>query len=81
MMSSMRFASLVVFLLAASMPGQQLTAKTFAKWKRYILPTAKQLEWRLIPWRHEFRIALREANEQHKPVLLWAMNGHPLGCT
>jgi hypothetical protein len=24
---------------------------------------------------------VKEAQEKDRPILLWAMNGHPLGCT
>ena len=46
-----------------------------------ILPSPADLEWQQIPWRGELRAALREATDKQLPVLLWAMNGHPLGCT
>ena len=46
-----------------------------------ILPQPEELAWRAVPWRAEFRTALLEAGESGKPVLLWAMNGHPLGQT
>ena len=53
----------------------------FEKWLGFILPAPDELSWRKIPWRHEFGIALLLAKQQNRPVLLWAMNGHPLGCT
>jgi hypothetical protein len=37
--------------------------------------------WRSIPWRIDLLAAQREAAQQHKPLFLWAMDGHPLGCT
>lgn len=46
-----------------------------------ILPSPADQEWQEIPWRSELRAALKEATDQRRPVLLWAMNGHPLGCT
>ena len=33
------------------------------------------------PGVESFYIAINEAGKTDRPVLLWAMNGHPLGCT
>ncbi|MCB9881642.1 MAG: hypothetical protein H6832_10665 [Planctomycetes bacterium] len=46
---------------------------------RYLRPAPRAEED--IAWRATFGAAIREASQQKKPVLLWAMNGHPLGCT
>jgi len=46
-----------------------------------VIPNARDLAWRKIPWRANFWDAVIAAQEQEKPVLLWAMNGHPLACT
>jgi hypothetical protein len=53
----------------------------FAKQRDAILPTADELGWRAVPWQTELRSALATGNREHKPVLLWAMNGHPCGQT
>ena len=45
------------------------------------MPTEKDLAWTRIPWRTSFQQGLIESIEKQKPMLLWAMNGHPLGCT
>lgn len=37
--------------------------------------------WRTIPWRIALLDAQRAAAEQNKPIFIWAMDGHPLGCT
>lgn len=46
-----------------------------------IVPASEELAFREIPWRPTFWDGVVEAREQDRPVLLWAMNGHPLGCT
>jgi hypothetical protein len=38
-------------------------------------------KWEEIPWRVSLTDARREAAARKKPLLLWAMDGHPLGCT
>ena len=37
--------------------------------------------WRTIPWKISLLDAQRAAIDQHKPIFIWAMDGHPLGCT
>ena len=61
--------------------SQPLSEKTFAQLRAQILPSAEELRWREIPWRAALWPALAEAAAADKPVLLWAMNGHPLACT
>ncbi len=37
--------------------------------------------WRTIPWKIDLLDAQRAAAKQRKPIFIWAMDGHPLGCT
>lgn len=37
--------------------------------------------WRRIPWKISLLAAQRQAVEEGKPLFIWAMDGHPLGCT
>ena len=37
--------------------------------------------WRSIPWETELLDAQAMAAESGKPLFIWAMDGHPLGCT
>ena len=81
-MQSIRALAVLAAISLASAPGAQdtLTLRSFAKWRGIITPSADELEWRKIGWRAALGIALAEGNERDKPILLWAMNGHPLGC-
>jgi len=58
--------------------SQELTEETFSKWRDFILPTSDELRWQQIPWRRSWTEALCEAQAADKPILVWAMNGHPL---
>ena len=58
-----------------------LTTKNFDMWKNYITPPQNELAWTRIPWLSTFSEGMIQANTLQKPVLLWVMNGHPLGCT
>ncbi len=71
-------AVLLLPLLAAA---PQEPSDAFARQLAAIVPAAEDRAWRAIAWRAEFRGAMLEAGEAGKPVLLWAMNGHPLGQT
>ena len=75
---------IIIIILSCNNDNKEpfsLTEKTDKKWRDYIIPTKEDLAWTGIPWRTSFQELLIEAGEQHKPLLLWVMNGHPLGCT
>jgi hypothetical protein len=46
-----------------------------------IKPEPGENAWEKIPWRTDLWQARQLAAEQGKPILLWEMDGHPLGCT
>ena len=77
----MRYLLLLGALLATAVRGQELTDRTFATLRARILPRPDELLWREIPWREALWPAIAEASAAGKPILLWAMNGHPLACT
>lgn len=70
-----------LMLLAAATFAQTLTDESFGKLRTTIRPSVRELKWMEVPWRPTFWAAVREAQATDKPVLLWAMNGHPLACT
>lgn len=47
---------------------------------RSIQPPKNAL-WRSVPWEVSLLQAQTKAAEQKKPLFIWAMDGHPLGCT
>jgi hypothetical protein len=46
-----------------------------------VLPTAAEEQWLLVPWRLNLAQARIQAQKSGKPLFLWVMDGHPLGCT
>jgi hypothetical protein len=58
-----------------------LTDETYAEWRDHILPSPEDLAWQDTPWRTSFWAAVAEGQRVEKPLLLYAMNGHPLACT
>ena len=45
------------------------------------LQQGKEALWRTIPWKLSLLEARATAFKQDKPIFIWAMDGHPLGCT
>lgn len=74
---------LVLVLICCTVKEQsfQLDDKTYTMWQNFIKPTTEELAWTKISWRSTFYDGLVDADQLQKPVLFWAMNGHPLGCT
>ncbi|MAW75929.1 MAG: hypothetical protein CMJ95_00870 [Planctomycetes bacterium] len=45
------------------------------------LQASSEVPWRTIPWKISLLDAQRASVSQKKPIFIWAMDGHPLGCT
>ncbi len=43
--------------------------------------TPRDATWRTIPWKTSVLEAQAIAARERKPIFIWAMDGHPLGCT
>lgn len=72
--------------VAASRPAipalqADLTDANFAAWREHIRPRPAELAWQSVPWLPTFEEGILAADARAKPLLLWVMNGHPLGCT
>ena len=59
----------------------ELNDQNYAEWRKHILPDTGELAWQQIPWATTFNDGIVAADAAGKPLLLWTMNGHPLGCT
>ncbi|MEQ1823421.1 MAG: hypothetical protein ABL949_13005 [Fimbriimonadaceae bacterium] len=46
-----------------------------------IMPSREEEVWLSVPWRTNLMAARLESQEVKKPMFLWVMNGHPMGCT
>lgn len=82
--------SLAYALLAVSCPlvavaadpsGRLLTPDRFARLHQLIKPAADEEKWAQIPWLTSLWQARQRALAEAKPILLWEMDGNPLGCT
>ena len=75
---------LLLIVLYGCTQNQQpfdLNINTYGMWQEFIRPTKDELAWAEIPWRSTFYDRLVESDREQKPLLLWVMNRHPLGCT
>jgi hypothetical protein len=59
----------------------ELTDANLRKWIDFIRPSDADTKWERLEWRTELGAAVQEAKALQRPILLWAMNGHPIGCT
>lgn len=75
------FALLVVVPVAAAQQPAELNDRTFAQWRDRIRPKAAELCFETVHWLPTLWDGVIAAQKQDKPILLWAMNGHPLACT
>jgi hypothetical protein len=73
--------TLVVALTGAEGPPAELNDDTFASWRDRIRPKAAERCFETVHWLPTFWDAVMTAQKEDKPILLWAMNGHPLACT
>jgi len=71
---------LVVTLVQSIGSAQELTERSLDKWASYLAPGTEECAWEGVAWRQSFRQAIVESQIDGKPILLWAMNGHPMGC-
>jgi hypothetical protein len=66
--------------VSLSFAEEVLTEQRFRQLHKQLQPAADEL-WRTIPWRTSLLDAQRRAITEKKPIFIWAMDGHPLGCT
>lgn len=65
---------------AVPMEGAPLDDARFAQLVARLTPDP-DASWRSVPWRIDLLAAQAEAAQHKKPLFVWAMDGHPLGCT
>ena len=58
----------------------ELTEAEFRRLHRQLQPASDE-PWRTIPWKIALLNAQQTAAKEKKPIFIWAMDGHPLGCT
>jgi len=66
-------------LPALAAAGLGLAVSDFEALHEQLQPGSDEA-WRTIPWRLSLLDAQAAAAEEGKPIFIWAMDGHPLGC-
>ena len=64
---------------APSFQAEKLSPQEFARLHGSARPAAEK--WTEIPWETDLTQARERAAKESKPLLMWVMDGHPLGCT
>ncbi len=70
----------VVMSVSFAGAADKLSEAEFQRLHRELQPAPDEL-WRSIPWKIELLDAQATAARDKKPIFIWAMDGHPLGCT
>jgi hypothetical protein len=80
---SLLLVAVFAFAVAAVSPRCQAADLTDAEFHRLLdeLKPAPDELWRTVPWQIELLEAQQRAAGERKPIFIWAMDGHPLGCT
>ena len=73
------FFFLLTLLFSAPLSHGQLDKVEFEKLHARLLPDQTE-PWRQIPWKTSVLEAQNVAASEGKPLFIWAMDGHPLGC-
>jgi hypothetical protein len=77
------FAGVALFGVAVgpapSFQAQTLSPQEFARLHASGRPAAEK--WTEIPWETDLTQARERSAKENKPLLMWVMDGHPLGCT
>ena len=58
----------------------EVTEQELVRLQKLLTPAA-DTAWRTIPWKIELLAAQELAARKQLPIFIWAMDGHPLGCT
>lgn len=66
--------------LGSAAQDESLTDERFRELHEQLQPSESE-RWRTIPWMTSVIDAQQAAAEGKKPIFIWAMDGHPLGCT
>ncbi len=73
-------ALLAAVATAAAADRPALTDAEYANALEAIRPTSGEDLYDRIPWQTSLWEARQKAAKEGKPILLWEMDGHPLGC-
>jgi hypothetical protein len=74
-------AALAILLSEPAADADPIPPDQFQALHTLIKDNAGKEKWAQIPWMTNLWEARKKAASEGKPILLWEMDGHPLGCT
>lgn len=74
-------AAVLLAFIGNAFQAQELTEKNYDSIKKQVMPTVQEEEWKRIGWHATLWDGVIAAQKADKPMMLFAMNGHPVGCT
>jgi hypothetical protein len=69
-----------LFAAAPASAAEAIDPAHFDRLHRLIKPQPEESAWTQIRWLADLWEARKQAAAQGKPILVWEMDGHPLGC-
>lgn len=69
-----------VCIFSSALRAGELSQADFERLYKELQPAVDE-PWRTIPWKIRLLDAQETAAREKKPIFIWAMDGHPLGCT
>lgn len=81
MIRRLLLAVLLTVPLSATFSAEELTEKNWERTRDFILPNEEEEAWLKVKWRGTFWDGVIDAQKEDKPIMLFAMNGHPFACT
>jgi hypothetical protein len=73
-------AAMAMLVCSHARAAEPIAPGQFGQLHALIKPTAVEDKWAEIPWLASLWEARQRAAREGKPILLWEMDGHPLGC-
>ena len=75
-----RLLLIALLLTPFKMSSAEISEEKFQELLSMLQPSDDEI-WRSIPWTTSVLDAQRISCDEQKPIFIWAMDGHPLGCT
>ncbi len=70
----------LILLAGGGRAADPIDARQFERLQATIRPQPAETKWEQVRWLANLWQARKQAATQGKPILLWEMDGHPLGC-